>query len=61
MHIVSLPMPDRNWQVSEDRLPNLRDLLFMNRPLNAGEQCMNLVEEIKARLVENLKANLSRF
>ena len=69
INIVSIPVPDRQWQVNEEKMPTLRDILLMNRQQNPNgnnigsgiDQNLNMVEEIKSILVAKLKSNLLRY
>jgi hypothetical protein len=52
---VSMPVPDRRLVITEDHIPNLRNLLMLSR--EGGVH--NLIEEAKQILMEKLRRNLS--
>ena len=60
---MNLTISDAHLQISEDNIPNLKDLLLssqaMNRaPMNAQQDFMNRVDTIKNILAEKLRRNL---
>jgi len=50
-----MPVPDRRLVITEDHIPNLRNLLMLSR--EGGVH--NLIEEAKQILMEKLRRNLS--
>ena len=53
--IVSLPVPDRRLVITEEQIPNLRNLLMLSREGGV----LGLVEEAKHILMEKPRRNLS--
>lgn len=53
-----MPVPDRRLALSEDHIPNLRQLLMLRAPMSSLSDSLNLVEEAKQILIEKLRRNL---
>ena len=57
-----MPVPDCCWNVTEDKIPNLREILLgPNSTGGKPDAYINYVDEIKAILVEKLRNNLLRY
>ena len=62
---MSLTLSDANMQISEDNIPNLKDLLLSSQALSGSNRApmnqqdfMNRVDIIKNILAEKLRRNL---
>lgn len=55
-----MPVPDRSLVITEDQIPNLRNLLMLSRgsQSNSNESILGLVEEAKSILMDKLRRNL---
>ena len=52
-----MPVPDRSLVITEDQIPNLRNLLMLSRgsQSNSNESILGLVEEAKSILMDKSK------
>jgi hypothetical protein len=50
-----MPVPDRRLVITEDHIPNLRNLLMLSREAPVH----TLIEDVKQALMEKLRRNLS--
>jgi hypothetical protein len=53
-----MPVPDRRLALTEESIPNLKQLLMLGRPAAQGDQVMSVIEEAKQVLMDRLKRNL---